>query len=262
MTGEPRDARMSELRDLPEVLQAKASVLHEALPWIKRFAGRTVVIKYGGAAMAPAQERNGEVPEPAAVLDHHRAAREALDPGQRLVQHGRLGLQHLWEVAQLAHPRISGLAGHVVYSEFSRTYSGVRSAVRTQPHGPGPPRCRRTSISRAASAALASAPVGAPSRTSSTRSGGSRQPGWPRSTGASSWGSPDPSGGAGSGARSMPAAPGPPRTSRRTRAGSKPTPAAPAACRIRPQLGSPPYTAVLTSGLSATRRATAQAAAS
>ncbi len=67
MTGEPRDARMSELRDLPEVLQAKASVLHEALPWIKRFAGRTVVIKYGGAAMAPAQERNGEVPEPAAA---------------------------------------------------------------------------------------------------------------------------------------------------------------------------------------------------
>ncbi len=34
-----------------EDLQAKAAVLHEALPWIKRFAGRTVVVKYGGAAM-------------------------------------------------------------------------------------------------------------------------------------------------------------------------------------------------------------------
>ncbi len=33
-------------------LQAKAAVLHEALPWIKRYAGRTVVVKYGGAAMA------------------------------------------------------------------------------------------------------------------------------------------------------------------------------------------------------------------
>lgn len=35
-----------------EDLQAKAAVLHEALPWIKRFTGRTVVVKYGGAAMA------------------------------------------------------------------------------------------------------------------------------------------------------------------------------------------------------------------
>ncbi|HYT26175.1 MAG TPA: acetylglutamate kinase [Actinomycetota bacterium] len=32
-------------------LQAKAAVLHKALPWIKRFTGRTVVVKYGGAAM-------------------------------------------------------------------------------------------------------------------------------------------------------------------------------------------------------------------
>jgi acetylglutamate kinase len=41
------------VRERPEDLQAKAAVLHEALPWIKHFAGRTVVIKYGGAAMAP-----------------------------------------------------------------------------------------------------------------------------------------------------------------------------------------------------------------
>lgn len=44
---------MSAVRERPEDLQAKAAVLHEALPWIKRFAGHTVVIKYGGAAMAP-----------------------------------------------------------------------------------------------------------------------------------------------------------------------------------------------------------------
>ncbi len=29
----------------------KAQVLHEALPYIKRFHGRTFVIKYGGHAM-------------------------------------------------------------------------------------------------------------------------------------------------------------------------------------------------------------------
>ena len=52
---------MSALRERPEELQAKAAVLHEALPWIKRFAGHTVVIKYGGAAMAPpASPENGQ----------------------------------------------------------------------------------------------------------------------------------------------------------------------------------------------------------
>ncbi len=35
-------------------LQAKAAAVHEALPWIKRLAGRTVVVKYGGAAMGTA----------------------------------------------------------------------------------------------------------------------------------------------------------------------------------------------------------------
>ncbi|MEX2328133.1 MAG: acetylglutamate kinase [Nitriliruptoraceae bacterium] len=34
-----------------EVAQAKAAVLREALPWITRFHGETIVIKYGGNAM-------------------------------------------------------------------------------------------------------------------------------------------------------------------------------------------------------------------
>jgi len=34
-----------------EELIAKANVLMEALPWIKRFYGKTIVIKYGGNAM-------------------------------------------------------------------------------------------------------------------------------------------------------------------------------------------------------------------
>ncbi|NQY91306.1 MAG: acetylglutamate kinase [Deltaproteobacteria bacterium] len=40
-------------------LIAKAEVLLEALPYIKRFAGRTIVIKYGGAAMLSDELRNG-----------------------------------------------------------------------------------------------------------------------------------------------------------------------------------------------------------
>jgi acetylglutamate kinase len=35
-------------------LAAKAAAVHEALPWIKRLAGSTVVVKYGGAAMGTA----------------------------------------------------------------------------------------------------------------------------------------------------------------------------------------------------------------
>jgi acetylglutamate kinase len=37
-----------------DALQAKAAAVHEALPWIKRLSGCTVVVKYGGAAMGAA----------------------------------------------------------------------------------------------------------------------------------------------------------------------------------------------------------------
>ena len=36
--------------------QLKADVLVEALPYIRRFAGKTVVVKYGGNALAGASE--------------------------------------------------------------------------------------------------------------------------------------------------------------------------------------------------------------
>ena len=70
-------------------------------------------------------------------------------------------------------------------------------------------------------------------------------------------------------ARSTPAAITPPlghlrrrRSTRRARRGSNATPAAPAACRIRPGFGSPPNAAVFTSGESATARAIARASSS
>ena len=45
---------MSENKSTPtpmDVAQRKAEALIEALPWIQRFAGSTMVIKYGGNAM-------------------------------------------------------------------------------------------------------------------------------------------------------------------------------------------------------------------
>ena len=42
---------------LRELIQ-KAATLHEALPYIKRFHGRTFVIKYGGHAMVDAELRD------------------------------------------------------------------------------------------------------------------------------------------------------------------------------------------------------------
>lgn len=39
------------LNDTQFSAQRKSEVLVEALPWIRRFQGRTVVVKYGGNAM-------------------------------------------------------------------------------------------------------------------------------------------------------------------------------------------------------------------
>ncbi len=40
-------------------IHRKAATLVEALPWLARFSGRTVVVKYGGSAMAEAELRQG-----------------------------------------------------------------------------------------------------------------------------------------------------------------------------------------------------------
>ncbi len=45
----------TELGDRAAQAQAKAAVLREALPWITRFHGHTVVVKYGGNAMVDDQ---------------------------------------------------------------------------------------------------------------------------------------------------------------------------------------------------------------
>ncbi|QHC62355.1 acetylglutamate kinase [Rathayibacter festucae] len=47
-TGDPTDAETLALRD---AVAAKAGTLIESLPWLQRFHGRTMVIKFGGNAM-------------------------------------------------------------------------------------------------------------------------------------------------------------------------------------------------------------------
>lgn len=49
--GVPIMTTSPESTERAEVAQGKAAVLREALPWITRFHGQTVVIKYGGHAM-------------------------------------------------------------------------------------------------------------------------------------------------------------------------------------------------------------------
>jgi len=59
---EPRDARWRSLCEVDVVtvdsVHARAATLVEALPYIRRFAGRTVVVKYGGNALAGTAEHD------------------------------------------------------------------------------------------------------------------------------------------------------------------------------------------------------------
>ncbi|HKE99531.1 MAG TPA: acetylglutamate kinase [Actinomycetes bacterium] len=61
MSAAPRPAAAwgdSRRPEPVDALQAKARVLHEALPWMRHFAGRTIVVKYGGNAMTDAHLRD------------------------------------------------------------------------------------------------------------------------------------------------------------------------------------------------------------
>ncbi len=56
MTAEPRAVPIAAV---PEPVATRAAVLVEALPWLERFHGRTLVVKYGGHAMADETLRRG-----------------------------------------------------------------------------------------------------------------------------------------------------------------------------------------------------------
>jgi acetylglutamate kinase len=60
----------------PDELPAsvKAAVLCDALPYIRRFAGRTVVVKYGGNALSPGADPMREVSSPPESADGEKAA--------------------------------------------------------------------------------------------------------------------------------------------------------------------------------------------
>src|SRR5699024_3741858 len=59
---------MTSTRDMSKAAE-KAAVLIEALPWIQKFAGTTMVIKYGGNAMVSDQLREAFVQD--MVFLHH-----------------------------------------------------------------------------------------------------------------------------------------------------------------------------------------------
>ncbi|HKT66280.1 MAG TPA: acetylglutamate kinase, partial [Burkholderia sp.] len=55
-----RAAAMSEPIDLSQIAPTlKAEILAEALPYIRRYHGKTVVIKYGGNAMTEERLKQG-----------------------------------------------------------------------------------------------------------------------------------------------------------------------------------------------------------
>ena len=62
-----------------EDASAKAATLIEALPWLNRFHGQTVVIKYGGAAMEDPDLREAF----AAAREKQLAAIAAIDAALR-----------------------------------------------------------------------------------------------------------------------------------------------------------------------------------
>src|SRR5699024_2918637 len=170
----------------------------------------------------------------AAVLDHHLAAAELLEPRQRLRQHvrlvhggeraqgrrGRGGPVHrgplsavllrrrgapLSARARVPSPHVRRPHAHDAYAECSSTTARDRSAVRSEAPAPPTPRSTRTWIS-------------VPDRSTS------RAPGAPipsTHTGAS-------------------------LNETRMRSGSRSTGAMPTAASTRPQLGSEPNRAVLT----------------
>lgn len=58
MMGDSSAMRLPSQRGVsPDAARAKAATLIEALPWLERFHGKTVVVKYGGHAMADSSLR-------------------------------------------------------------------------------------------------------------------------------------------------------------------------------------------------------------
>ena len=178
----------------------------------------------GGDLRAAAVDDDRVQPD---VLEQHDVARELL--AQRRVLHRRAAVLdddrlavELPDVGERLEQRADGVLRrlpHVVYSALIVTYSWLRSEKKTSVSWPSPGRSTTYSTSSRATACASASRVEADARRRA------RRPARPRSR------------------RRRPAA--------RCRAAPCPT-----ACTIRPQLGSPPCSAVLTSGELATARAT------
>ena len=95
MTKEVNDDQADEVRRAPAT--AKAATLIEALPWLDRFHGETVVIKYGGHAMTAEHLRAGFAQD--LVFIRHAGLRPVVvhGGGPQVTEHlDRLGIESVF----------------------------------------------------------------------------------------------------------------------------------------------------------------------
>ena len=122
------------------VAQTKASTLVEALPWLERFRGALVVIKYGGAAMTDPELRED-------------FARDVV-------------LLNAWSALPAARARSTALAA------ITCPAGSITAAMI--PACPTPTRTVRVSKNASGSTSAPAAPTGVPSRRATSRSARSR----------------------------------------------------------------------------------------
>ena len=77
--------------DTMEDLLQKASVLNEALPYIQKFRGKTIVVKYGGSAMVE-HELKKNVIRDVALLKLVAFARSSYMEAEKKLQNGQAKL--------------------------------------------------------------------------------------------------------------------------------------------------------------------------
>ena len=121
---------MSEL-NLPAAV--KAAVLCDALPFIRRFQGRTVVVKYGGNALSPAgpsQDNPGGV-----MLNQIGAMQKALKEDEELIIHLQNGEDKI-RVMEIFLPSpqvavLTGIDANRVLTRVVSAVSALQLVVRT-----------------------------------------------------------------------------------------------------------------------------------
>jgi acetylglutamate kinase len=123
---------MKTLEDRNEALQ-KAATLIEALPWLERFHGRTVVLKYGGNAMTDEQLRRAFAQD--VVFLHYAGLKPVVVHGggpQITAQLDRLGMQSTFRAGlRVTTPETMDVVRMVLTGQVNREIVGLINQ-----HGP------------------------------------------------------------------------------------------------------------------------------